>query len=73
MPRDLDEIDLAILAIYDMTDEAGVSPAQARVMLRERVEIAGDIADALHHDDTGPALSLEETNLLLTAAIRRNR
>lgn len=35
-----DEVDLAILELFDMTDEAGVCPAQARLMFRERIEIA---------------------------------
>lgn len=41
----LDEVDLALLDIFEMTAEAGVSATQTRAMLRERIEIAGDIAE----------------------------
>lgn len=47
---DLDEIHLVILGLFEMADEYGVTNSQARVMLREAVEIAGDIADATHDD-----------------------
>ncbi len=47
---DLDEVHLVLLGLFDMADDYGVSPSQARLMLREAVEIAGDIADAEHDD-----------------------
>lgn len=47
---DLDEVDLAILDLYELADEAGVSITQARIMLRERVDIAAEIIDALTDD-----------------------
>jgi|GEM_PF-4815335 len=43
---DIDEIHLAILSLYDYADDNGVSPAQARLMLREAVEVAAAILDA---------------------------
>ena len=56
---DPDEIDLAILDIYDMTSDAGVSLSQARLMLREAVDRAYQIVsemDDLRADDDVPRL-----------------
>ena len=47
---DIDEIHLVLLGLFEMADEYGVTTAQARIMLREAVEIAGDIADANFDD-----------------------
>jgi hypothetical protein len=44
---DLDEIDLAILDLIEITDDAGISRGQAARMLHERIEIAFAIVDAL--------------------------
>lgn len=56
MLPDIDEIHLVLLALYDYADDYGVSPAQARIMLREAVELAGDIADA-DADETSQMLA----------------
>lgn len=56
MRPDIDEIHLVMLALYDYADDYGVSPAQARIMLREAVELAGDIADA-DADETSQMLA----------------
>ena len=47
---DLDDVHLVLLGLFDLADEYGVSTSQARIMLREAVEIAGDIADACYDD-----------------------
>lgn len=46
----LDEVDLAILDIYDMTADAGVCVRQTLLLLRERIELAAQLVDELHDD-----------------------
>ncbi len=53
---DLDEVTIAILDLYDLADEFGVTTSQARLMLREAVEIAAAILDA-DTEDWPPMLS----------------
>lgn len=46
----LDEVDLALLEIYEMTADHGISSSQTRVMLRERIEIAAELIDLMGDD-----------------------
>ena len=45
MPRDLDEVDLALLDIIEDLDEQRISPEQRRLMLHERVAVACEISE----------------------------
>lgn len=42
----LDEVDLLILDLFDLTDDVGVTASQARLMFRERIEIMYALIEA---------------------------
>ena len=52
---DLDEVDLALLDLYDMAGDSGVCPFQFHRLLQERITtaymIASDIEDAQADDE----------------------
>lgn len=53
---DLDEVDLAILNIFDMAEEAGVSAYQTLRMLRERIDVAYALLEADDWPEPSPVL-----------------
>lgn len=42
---DMDEVDLAILALFDLGDDYGVTPSQMIRLIRDRLDVAAEIAD----------------------------
>ena len=53
---DLDEVDLAILNIFDMAEEAVVSAYQTLRMLRERIDVAYALLEADDWPEPSPVL-----------------
>ncbi len=40
-----DEVDLALLALIEMGEEIGIAPSQMLRLIRDRVEVASELAD----------------------------
>lgn len=66
-----DEVDLAILRLYDMTDDVGVSRAEATRMFRERLEVAEQIIDDMSAAEDEAIVSIQDSNALLAKALRK--
>lgn len=67
----VDEVTLAIIDIYDMAEEVGVSRTQSRLMLREAVDRAAEILDEVEAFEAETLVSMTESNALLAKALRR--
>lgn len=42
---DMDEVDLALIALVEMGEDIGVAPSQMLRLIRDRVELASELAD----------------------------
>lgn len=67
----VDEVTLAIIEIYDMTEDVGVSRTQSRLMIREAVDLAAEILDEVEAFEAETLVSMNESNALLSKALRR--
>ena len=60
MDLDYDEVDLALLDLYEFADEQGVCPFQFHRLLQERITatymIVSDIEDAQADDENPPTI-----------------
>lgn len=66
-----DEVDLAILRLYDLTDDVGVSRSEATRMFRERLEVAEEIIDDISAAEAEAVVSISDSNALLAKALRK--